>query len=139
MLVGSYSNTIDSKGRVFLPAKFRAFLGDTVIIAKGAGNCLVVYTEEKFAEYVERLRKNGQTEAKKLLRYISISAANIEPDVQGRIMLPSELREYAELEKEVMFVGMVDTVEIWNRKNAEKSVEGESSDAIDRYLIENGY
>ena len=139
MLVGSYKNSIDSKGRVFLPAKFRSYLGDTVIVAKGAGNCLVVYTEEKFAEYVERLTKNGQTEAKKFLRYISLSAANLEPDVQGRIMLPLELREYAGLEKEVLFVGMFDTVEIWNEANAEKSVDGESSDAIDQYLIANGF
>ncbi len=139
MLVGSYKNTLDSKGRVFLPAKFRGFLGDTVIVAKGAGGCLVIYTEEKFAEYVERLTRNGQTEAKKYLRFISLSAVNAEPDVQGRIIIPAELREYAQLEKEVMFVGMYDTVEIWNEKNAEKSVEGESSDGIDSYLIENGF
>ncbi len=139
MLVGSYKNTIDSKGRVFLPAKFRGFLGDKVIVAKGAGSCLVIYTEEKFAEYVERLTKNGQTQAKKFIRYISLSAVNAEPDVQGRILLPAELREYAQLDKEVLFVGMFDTVEIWNEKNAEKSVDGESSDAIDDYLIENGF
>ncbi len=139
MLVGSYTNSVDSKGRVFLPAKFRSFLGDTVIVAKGAGNCLVVYTEAMFAQFIERLRKNGQTEAQKHIRFLSVSAANLEPDVQGRIMLPKELREYAQLDKEVLFIGMVDTVEIWNKDNINNAVEGESSDLIEKYLIENGF
>ena len=61
MLVGSYKNTIDTKGRVFLPAKFRSYLGERIIIVKGAEGCLVVYTEEKYMEYIDRLRKNGET------------------------------------------------------------------------------
>ena len=139
MLVGSYKNTIDNKGRVFLPAKFRSYLGERIIVVKGAEGCLVVYTEEKYMEYIERLRKNGETAAKKYLRYLNLTAASIEPDAQGRMLLTSELREHASLEKEVLFVGMYDTVEIWNEEKAQKSVVGESSDAIDDYLIANGF
>lgn len=139
MLVGSYKNTIDAKGRVFLPAKFRSYLGERIIIVKGAEGCLVVYTEEKFTEYIERLRKNGETAAKKYLRYLNLTAASIEPDAQGRILLTNELREHAGLTKDVLFVGMYDTVEIWNEEKAEMSVMGESSDAIDNYLIANGF
>lgn len=139
MLVGSYKNTIDTKGRVFLPAKFRSYLGERIIVVKGAEGCLVVYTEEKYMEYIERLRKNGETAAKKYLRYLNLTAASIEPDAQGRVLLTSELREHASLEKEVLFVGMYDTVEIWNEEKAQKSVVGESSDAIDDYLIANGF
>ncbi len=139
MLVGSYKNTIDTKGRVFLPAKFRSYLGERIIIVKGAEGCLVVYTEEKYMEYIERLRKNGETAAKKYLRYLNLSAASIEPDAQGRILLTSELREHACLDKDVLFVGMYDTVEIWNEEKAQMSVVGESSDAIDDYLIANGF
>ena len=139
MLVGSYKNTIDTKGRVFLPAKFRSYLGERIIVVKGAEGCLVVYTEEKYMEYIERLRKNGETAAKKYLRYLNLTAASIEPDAQGRVLLTSELREHASLEKEVLFVGMYDTMEIWNEEKAQKSVVGESSDAIDDYLIANGF
>ncbi|MBE6704170.1 MAG: division/cell wall cluster transcriptional repressor MraZ [Ruminococcaceae bacterium] len=139
MLVGSYKNTIDTKGRVFLPAKFRSYLGERIIIVKGAEGCLVVYTEEKYTEYIERLRKNGETAAKKYLRYLNLTAASIEPDAQGRILLTNELREHAGLTKDVLFVGMYDTVEIWNEEKAEMSVMGESSDAIDNYLIANGF
>lgn len=139
MLVGSYKNTIDTKGRVFLPAKFRSYLGERIIVVKGAEGCLVVYTEEKYMEYIDRLRKNGETAAKKYLRYLNLTAASIEPDSQGRVLLTSELREHASLEKEVLFVGMYDTVEIWNEEKAQKSVVGESSDAIDDYLIANGF
>ena len=139
MLGGSYKNTIDTKGRVFLPAKFRSYLGERIIIVKGAEGCLVVYTEEKYTEYIERLRKNGETAAKKYLRYLNLTAASIEPDAQGRILLTNELREHAGLTKDVLFVGMYDTVEIWNEEKAEMSVMGESSDAIDDYLIANGF
>ena len=139
MLVGSYKNTIDTKGRVFLPAKFRSYLGERIIVVKGAEGCLVVYTEEKYMEYIDRLRKNGETAAKKYLRYLNLTAASIEPDAQGRVLLTSELREHACLEKEVLFVGMYDTVEIWNEEKAQESVVGESSDAIDDYLIANGF
>lgn len=138
MLVGSYRNTLDTKGRVFLPAKFRSSFGDTVIIAKGAKECLVVYTEEAFAEFVERLRRNGQTGAKDSLRFLSYSSANVELDGQGRILIPAELRSYARLDKEVLFVGMMDTVEIWNEKNVVDTVSSESAEAIDKYLIDNG-
>ena len=139
MLVGSYKNTIDAKGRVFLPAKFRTYLGDRIIIIKGAEGCLIVYNEEKYMEYVERLRKNGETAAKKYLRYLNLTAVSMEPDAQGRILLTNELREYAGLDKEVLFVGMYDTVEIWTEEKAHSSVEEESSDAIDEYLIKNGF
>ena len=139
MLVGSYKNTIDTKGRVFLPAKFRSYLGERIIIVKGAEGCLVVYTEEKYMEYIDRLRKNGETAAKKYLRSLNLTAVRIEPDAQGRILLTNELREHAALDKDVLFVGMYDTVEIWNEENAQKSVMDESSDAIDNYLIANGF
>ena len=139
MLVGSYKNTIDSKGRVFLPAKFRSSLGERIIIVKGPDGCLVIYTEEKYEEYIERLRRNGETAAKKYVRFLSLSAAGIEPDAQGRILLTNELREYASLDKEVLFVGMYDTVEIWNEEKAQNSEVGESSDAIDEFLIANGF
>ena len=85
------------------------------------------------------MRKNGETAAKKYLRYLNLTASSIEPDAQGRILLPNELREHACLEKEVLFVGMYDTVEIWNEEKAQESVVGESSDAIDDYLIANGF
>ena len=139
MLVGSYKNTIDVKGRVFLPAKFRTYLGERIIVVKGADGCLVIYTEEKYMEYIERLRKNGETAAKKYLRYLNLTAVSLEPDAQGRILLTKELREHAFLDKDVLFVGMYDTVEIWNEEKAQKSVVGESSDAIDEYLIANGF
>ncbi len=139
MLVGSYKNSVDTKGRVFLPAKFRGELGEKVIIVKGAEKCLTIYTEEKYLDFIETLRRDGEIRAKKHLRFLSMSAASVEIDVQGRIILPIELREYAELEKEVLFVGMFDTVEMWNEENAAKSVEEESSDKIDKELAENGY
>ena len=138
MLVGSYRNTLDTNGRVFFPATFRPSFGETVIIAEGAKACLVVYTEEAFAEFVERLRRNGQTGAKDPLRYISYHSANVELDGQGRILIPAELRTYAQLDKEVLFVGMMDTVEIWNEKNVIETVSTESAEAIDDYLIKNG-
>ncbi len=137
MLVGKYTNTIDAKGRVFLPAKFRSDLGDTVIIVKGAGGCLTLYTEEKFLDYVERLQMDGETESLDDLRFISYGSASVDLDAQGRILIPEELRRYASLDKEVTFVGLMSTVEIWNGDAVEEIVEKKTAEEIKQRMIRN--
>ena len=116
MFLGEYEHTIDSKGRMAVPAKFRAQLDRGAVISKGMGTCLSVYTmqrwEEKSAELVE-----GKTsdELRDFERRIYPSASEVELDGQGRLIIPARLRGYAKLENEVTVAGVRDHFEIWDR------------------------
>jgi MraZ protein len=116
MFLGEYEHTIDSKGRMAVPAKFRAQLDHGAVISKGMGTCLSVYTmqrwEEKSAELVE-----GKTseELRDFERRIYPSATEIELDGQGRLIIPAKLRAHARLENEVTVAGVRDHFEIWDR------------------------
>ena len=106
MLKGEYSHNIDAKGRLIIPAKFRDDLGENFVITKGMENCLYVYPEDEWNDFFQG------------------SAADGELDKQGRTLIPSVLRTYAKLDKEVVFVGMGKRAEIWDKarwdeKNAE--------------------
>ena len=116
MFLGEHEHTIDAKGRMAVPAKFRAQLDKGAVISKGMGTCLSVYTtvrwEEKSAELVA-----GKTseELRDFERRIYPSASEIELDGQGRLVIPAKLRAYAHLENEVTVAGVRDHFEIWDR------------------------
>src|SRR5215472_19165568 len=116
MFLGEYEHTIDAKGRMAVPAKFRTQMDRGAVISKGMGVCLSVYTrdrwDEKSAELVE-----GKTseELRDFERRIYPSASEVELDGQGRLVIPGRLRTYAELGSEVTVAGVRDHIEIWDR------------------------
>lgn len=116
MFLGEYEHTIDAKGRLAVPAKFRAHMDRGAVISKGMGTCLSVYTrtrwDEKSAELVA-----GKTseELRDFERRIYPSASEVELDAQGRMSIPAKLRGYARLESEVTVAGVRDHFEIWDR------------------------
>ncbi|WP_376797431.1 division/cell wall cluster transcriptional repressor MraZ [Thermogemmatispora sp.] len=116
MFLGEYEHTIDSKGRMAVPARFRAQMGRGAVISKGMGTCLSVYPmqrwEEKSAELVAG--KNSD-ELRDFERRIYPSASEVELDAQGRIVIPAKLRAYAQLGSEVTVAGVRDHFEIWDR------------------------
>ena len=117
VLIGKYTNTLDPKGRVIIPAAFRYDLKDRFILTKGIEKCLYIYPEEEWADLVERLKKampSSKEANSKALRFFSSNAAECELDKQGRILIPQHLREYASLNKELLFVGSLNKVEIWS-------------------------
>ncbi len=113
MLTGKYKHTVDSKGRVFIPAKFRADLQGDLIIVRGLDDCLVLYNKEQWEAFIKKLETYGEMQMKKIKRFILASAFNTELDTQGRIVISPELREHADIEKEIFFVGLNNCVEIW--------------------------
>lgn len=141
LLFGRHVNNLDSKGRVFLPSKFRNDLGSSVVVFKGSKPCIMMFTEDEFLRFYEKLIKNGSREvdAQDELRFLTSSAETLEPDSQGRVMLPEELRKYACLEREVAFLGMVKYVEIWDSQKSMEEISGVDPTGIDRRLRENGY
>jgi len=117
VLIGKYTNTLDPKGRVIIPAAFRYDLGDRFILAKGIEKCLNIYPENEWIDFVQKLQEAMPTSVKenrKAIRFFSANATECELDKQGRILIPGKLREYALLDKELLFVGGIHKVEIWN-------------------------
>lgn len=112
-MTGQYAHTIDAKGRLFIPAKLRQELGDTFHVTVGQDHCLSVYSDESWAAFMEKLKGMSYNEIKRL-RGLFAYGADCEPDAQGRILLPAKLRQYAELDKDVVVIGSFDRVEIWN-------------------------
>ncbi len=124
MLTGEFKHTLDAKGRVFVPAKFRADLGGNVIVAKTFGKFLVMYSEEEWINFMEKLDELGETEdIGDMKRYIMKNAMPTDVDTQGRISISAEHREFASLVKEVSFIGMRKYVEIWGCDTVDSETE----------------
>ncbi|GEA17089.1 MAG: transcriptional regulator MraZ [Moorella sp. (in: firmicutes)] len=117
MFMGEFQHTIDDKGRLIIPARFREELGEKFVITKGLDNCLFVYPMSGWAEMEQKLRSLPFTrsDARAFVRFFFSGATECELDRQGRILLPGNLREYAHLEREVVIVGVATRVEIWSR------------------------
>jgi MraZ protein len=115
--MGEYLHTIDNKGRLIFPAKFRDELGELFIATKGLDNCLFVYTRSEWAILEEKLKKLplAKPEARAFVRFFFSGAAELECDKQGRVLLPTNLREYARLDKEVVVIGVSTRIEVWNK------------------------
>ena len=116
MFIGEYQHTLDAKGRMFVPAKFRDDLGDVFIVTLGLDNCLFVFPVLEFDRLKAKLDAISITnkDARRFARFFFARACECEMDKQGRIMLPANLREYADLTKDVTVVGVSNRVELWN-------------------------
>ncbi|HEU0000534.1 MAG TPA: division/cell wall cluster transcriptional repressor MraZ [Ktedonobacteraceae bacterium] len=116
MFLGQYEHSIDVKGRMAVPAKFRSQLDEGAVISKGMGTCLSVYTLARWEEKSQELTEGKTTEdLRDFERRIYPSASEEKIDGQGRLVLPARLRAYARLSNEVTVVGVRDHVEIWDR------------------------
>jgi MraZ protein len=115
MFMGEYQHTIDPKGRLIIPAKFRDELGETFVVTKGLDYCLFVYPMSEWNILEEKLKALPFTkaDARAFVRFFFSGASECELDKQGRILLPANLREYALVEKEVVIIGVSNRVEIW--------------------------
>lgn len=114
MLVGKHFHTVDGKGRVFVPAKFRPDLQGELTLVKDLDRCLALYNEEQWNHFVQKLEAYGQIKMKRINRFFMSNTVNVTIDSQGRILIPTEFLEYADIEKDVAFVGMNRYAEIWN-------------------------
>ena len=137
MLIGEYGYSIDIKGRLNFPARLREDLGERFMIAKGLGDpCLAVYSMAEWEEKTAKIKTYPTAKAKELQRFLFPSAFEAEPDKQGRIVIPQNLREYAGLEKDVMVVGTGDRCEIWSKDEWERASGSISAESI-RELVDN--
>src|SRR5947209_10326796 len=117
MFLGEFQHSLDAKGRVILPAKYRDQLAGGAFVTKGRGGCLSVYTAEEFERVANEIREGSKRGAKELnaARSFFGGASELNPDRQGRVALPGNLREYAGLDRDVVVVGLYSRIEIWDR------------------------
>ncbi|HVE75681.1 MAG TPA: division/cell wall cluster transcriptional repressor MraZ [Actinomycetota bacterium] len=140
MLLGTFFHSLDAKGRVFLPAKWRQELSDEVIVTRGQEKCLFVITSGRFGEIAEQMA--GMSETKKDMREYGRmfygAASEEQVDRQGRMNVPAPLREYAGLSKEVVLVGAGKRVEIWDRGAWQQhlsQIEGQYEEITERLEV----
>ena len=140
MFMGEYSHTIDSKGRLIVPSKFRESLGDEFVVTNGLDGCLFVYSQEEWTNIEEKFKQVSLTtkDARKFSRFFFAGAATVEVDKQGRILLPSVLREFAGLEKDIVSVGVLSRIEIWSKDKWQESNEYDDMDEIAEHMADLG-
>lgn len=119
-LTGEYQHNIDAKGRMIMPAKLREALGDTFVVTKGLDGCLFVLPDAEWTKLDNELRDKPISTSRKIKRFFYASKIDCEVDHNGRILLPLPLREFAQIDKEVVVVGVSTRVEIWSKENWDK-------------------
>lgn len=133
MFMGEYNHTIDAKGRIIIPSKFREALGDNFVVTLGLDGCLFVYPNDEWLNFVTELKNlPGNKEARQLQRYFMAGAADCEVDKQGRILIPSKLREQAGLDKDIVFVGVLSKIEIWSKERWDNNSYDNMDEIADR-------
>ena len=118
MFMCEYNHTLDAKGRFIVPAKFRETLGDTFMVCKGLDHCLYVYSNEDWDTFAQQLAALPLTnkEARQFVRFFLSGASQVEVDKLGRILVPTTLRSFAELDKDVVLAGVGHRIEIWSKE-----------------------
>ena len=116
--MGEYNHTVDTKGRLIIPTKFRDGLGTEFIVTKGLDGCLFVFPQEEWNTFEGKLRTLPLTQknARSFVRFFVSGATPLELDKQGRVLLPATLREFAGLDKDVVLAGALNRVEIWSKE-----------------------
>ncbi len=119
MFMGEYNHTVDAKGRLIVPSKFREQLGEEFVVTKGLDGCLFAYENSEWKALEEKLHTLPLTNAnaRKFSRFFLAGATVCEVDKQGRILLPSVLRDFAKIDKDAVLVGVGSRIEIWSREN----------------------
>ena len=130
MLTGEFNHSIDSKGRLIIPSRFREELGQEFVMTKGLDGCLFVFPQNEWESFQGKLKTLPliNKDARKFSRFFMAGAAPCEMDKQGRTLIPATLREFAQMKKEVVLTGMADRIEIWSK---EKWIENNSYDEED--------
>ena len=143
MFMGEYSHTIDTKGRLIIPSKFREELGETFVVTKGLDGCLFLFSDEEWKAFEIKLKSVPLTNknARQFARFFVAGATPCELDKQGRILLPATLREFAGLEKDVVLTGMLNRIEIWSKEkwNENNSLDDVAMDEIAEQMTDLGF
>lgn len=122
MLIGEFEHSLDAKGRLIMPAKLRETIGETFVVTKGLDGCLFAFSIAEWNNFEEKLRALplSNRNSREFTRFFLSGATECEIDKQGRFLIPTNLREIAKLEKEVVIIGVGTRIEIWNKEKWQK-------------------
>ena len=132
MFIGEYKHSVDAKKRMALPKKFRKDLGKTVVITRGLDQCLFVYPMKTWKELAEKLGTMpiGESHTRSFVRLMLAGATDTTMDAQGSVLVPEYLKEYENIDKDVVVAGLYNRLEVWNeerwetyKSSAEKNTE----------------
>ncbi|MBC7224735.1 MAG: division/cell wall cluster transcriptional repressor MraZ [Anaerolineae bacterium] len=131
MFLGEFEHSVDEKGRLIIPAKFRSGLAEGMVITRGLDACLWVFPPEEWAPLAERISSLPVTNVsfRDFARLMFAGAAEVVPDAQGRVLIPAYLRRYAQLDGDVVIIGLNRRLEIWNRDRWYERMARVESDA----------
>lgn len=134
MFLGMSNHSIDSKGRIVLPAKFREELGESFYLARGFGNkCVQVVSTEQFNSICSKILELPADKAMVLQYTFTATAVEVTPNAQGRVIIPQTLREFSNLESNALVIGLGNRVEIWNKEKFDEYMSSKQ-DTIDEAL-----
>lgn len=141
MYMGEYEHSLDSKGRLIIPAKFREALGESFVLTRGLDKCLNIYDMEAWNHFASKLKDlpYNTKKQRELVRFFLSGACEAEPDRHGRILIPGKLRAYADIRKDAVLCGCGDRIEIWSRELYEGDSPGEEISAIAEELMGSGF
>ncbi|KOR23955.1 division/cell wall cluster transcriptional repressor MraZ [Clostridium sporogenes] len=122
MFIGEYNHSLDTKNRIIIPAKFRDELGKNFVLTKGLDGCLYVYPKSQWEVLQKKLETLPLTNksARAFVRFFFSGAHELELDKQGRTLIPQNLLEYGQIEKEIVSIGVSNRIEIWSREKWEE-------------------
>ena len=119
MFIGEYEHSVDVKGRIIMPSKLRENIGEKFIVTKGLDKCLFAYSKSEWTNFEEKLKTLPLTNknARDFVRFFLSGAVECEIDKQGRFLVPANLRTYANIDKEIVIIGVGTRLEIWNKSS----------------------
>ena len=135
MLSGEFRHILDTKNRLFIPAKHREELGESFMIVRSIReNCLQVYSMEEWERYIEPIKRMDRKDSERILRTLHRNAVNVSADTQGRVILSQSLVDHAQITKGAVVVGCGTYAEIWSEEIYEKALEAEDLEDIKSVL-----
>lgn len=141
MFMGEYDHSLDSKGRLIIPSKFRGALGERFVVTRSLDNCLCIYDTQDWEKFVSRLSElpYNARKQRQLVRFFLSGATEVEPDKQGRVLIPAGLRKAVGINRDVVLVGMNNRIEIWGREVWDENMNSEEMSEIAEEMLESGF
>ena len=137
-MFGIYNPVLDQKGRLTFPVKLRSSFGDRFYITLWLDGCLAAFPETEWNAICEKIRNLPMAQSRSLQLYLFSNAVEVEPDAQGRVLLPQNLRDAAGIDKEVVVTGVFNHAEIWDKSRWDKQISSISADDFARTMAELG-
>lgn len=118
MFMGTTYNSIDDKNRLIVPSRLRSELGNRCVMTKGLDTCLNIYTMSSWEKQMEKISRMPESDPKvrAFIRHFCGNAVECELDKQGRIVIPQELKTYAEIDRDLVTMGAMSKIEVWSRQ-----------------------